>query len=346
MPVLIIILLLLATSCDDSKITVEDESHDIEPTPLLDYEEEYRHAPVWLDEERIFVPVRRTYTQNPLGGYIYDLNSGNLETLQPDLDFNCVKVTHRDWLRVTNGKLTFIYDCLDEIAFPISRYLVTWDAQTEQYEILTEYAPDSFSGRPEEFTFVTGSDQVLQETTGGGIRHKLYRVSLEAKTSTQLFPDFYRAGSPSWSPTGQQFAFAGNEGEASSSKSIFAGYQNLHNEIYYPWNLYIANDKGEIVQEALSGVRFVDTVKWSPHDQDLVAFRGQYEYKLGLWLFNLSTDTLTFLWPEGEHLKLRFDWSPDGRQMILLDCRENPDDELSPPCRPTIITLPSHLISN
>lgn len=323
----------------DNQIVVSDETINIKSEPLLEFSPDYGYAPVWLTENEIFLPSGNV--PNFQGGAIYDLVTNEFRALLSEFKLDCFRGEFHDWSRLPNGKLGFLYECRDEDLLLVGDFLIAWDNQTNQYEILKEYVRGSFPGGSAEFAVAHEFDEVLQEANGGGVGHQLYHVSLEEDEIIQLFPDFYRASSPSWSPDGQQFVFAGNESAPSLLDSIFAGYQNLQNEIYKPWNLYIADRNGDNFQEVFSGVRFVDTVKWSPQDQDIIAFRGEYNEKLGLWLFNLDSKSLLFLWPEGDSRKLRFDWSPDGIQIVLLDCKNNNVDAISISCRPIIVTTPS-----
>lgn len=325
----------------NNQIAAYDETANIKSQPLLEFSSDYGYAPVWLTENEIFLPSGRV--PNFHGGAIYDLVTNELRTLQVEFSLDCFRGKFHEWSRLPNGNLGFLYECRDENLLLIGDYLIAWNSETNQYEILKEYVLDSFPGGSEEFAVAEEFDEVLQEVTSGGIRHQLYQVTIEGDEIVQLFPEFYRAGSPSWSPDGQQFIFAGNKSGPRSIENIFAGQQNLQNEIYYPWNLYIADGRGKNLQEVLSGIRLVDTLKWSPQDQNLVAFRGEYDDKLGLWLFDLDSNSLTFLWPESEQRKLRFDWSPSGLQIVLFDCEDNKIDTISANCRPIIVTIPAAL---
>lgn len=337
---LLIFWIVVLTSCSNH-ITVHDETANIKSQPLLEHSPEYGYAPVWLNENDLFLPSGDV--PNFQGGAIYNLATDKLQALQPKLDLECFQGDFYAWSRLPDGRLGFLYECRDENTFLVGEYLIAWDNQKDQYEILTRYVVDSFPGGAEEYAIAREFDELIQESNGGGIMHRLYRASLNDGEIIQLFPNLYRAGSPSWSPNGEEFVFAGNDSGSRLLKSIFAGYLNLRNEIYQPWNLYIVDGNGENLQEILSGIRFVDTVKWSPRDKQFIAFRGEYENRLGLWLFDLDSKALTFLWPESERRKLRFDWSPDGTKLVVMDCIDNEDwvdDEDSAYCRPTIIEKP------
>lgn len=322
------------------KPSVYFEYDGLRSVPLLGYSSEFGYGPVWLAEDVLFFPSGSV--PNFKGGSVYDLHNDELQILQLELSLNCFQGNFNNWSRLPNGRLGFIYECRDESLSLVAYYLIEWDSQTDQYETLFKYSGESLVGQAEEYAVTEDLDRVIQEATGGSIRHQLYSISLEDNEIVPLFSEFYRSGSPSWSPDGQQLVFAGNEAGPSALESIFAGYRSLRNEIYLPWNLYVVDRKGENVQEILSGIRFVDTIKWSPVDEALIAFRGAYKDTLGLWVFNLKNDSLTFLWPEGDRRKVRFDWSPDGTQLVVLDCKSTREDEVSASCRPIIITLPQH----
>jgi Tol biopolymer transport system component len=110
-----------------------------------------------------------------------------------------------------------------------------------------------------------------------------------------------------------------------------------------PWSIYItdletlrAGQVGED-QAVLQGVRGMRQLNVSPNGQAL-AFRGTYRGHSGLWIYNLNSRELVRVWPGFGP----FDWSPDGKELIVL-VRE-PDAELFRG-KPARIELPASLVN-
>lgn len=341
---LISLLLMFATSCT-STVPVDDISTTVGIHPILNSHDEHVAAPVWLNNDTLFVPLDRPALLE--GGQLYNLQSELEQPLKINLGLPCYHGEFRSWARIADDRLGFIYECRDENLRLVGNYLIVYDVRTQQHEILQKYSVNTFNpGAADDFAVAPGMDEVVQETTGGHILHRLYRLSLEDDQITQLVPDFYRAGSPTWSPDGSRLAFAGNPSGPRLFPSLL-GSLNLANEIYAPWDLYLMDKDGSRVTKVLSDVKFMDTVKWSPRNENLIAFRGKYGEQLGLWLFDLTTTSLTFVWPESEAIRTRFDWSPDGSQLVVLSCHaksKEPEAILERTCRILILTLPEGFI--
>lgn len=67
----------------------------------------------------------------------------------------------------------------------------------------------------------------------------------------------------------------------------------------------------------LSGLEDTRSVKWSP-DGSTLAFGARIDGEDGVWLFDPETQEVQSIWPE----MARFDWSPEGDQMVLLHTPE------------------------
>ena len=319
-------------------IPVVDKSSDIEFYRII--ESTQFNSPVWLPSQQIaFVHDERK--DRKTWGALFDLEEESWQSFPfEDLE-GCVSTRFNAWQRLPDGRLGFIYECRDDETMlnDPGHYLIAWNEMTGEFEILRGY---DTTISPYVFAVLPDFKQLFQETTGGSIHHKLYRASLTNDDIELLFPDFYRAGSPSLSPSGETVAFAANEDGPGSKRNLFTGFFNLSNEILYPWQLYLMETDGSNVRIVLSDIQFLSEIKWSPVAENLIAFRGKYKGKLGLWLYDLDMNQLTFLWPEDEHIRIQYDWSPDGNQMVLQDCISAEDYEISDQvtCTLTILTVP------
>lgn len=331
---LLVLLAFSAAACTDG-VPVYDLSDHLTVQPLLEYNVEYGYTPVWLSSERIFLPFTRTTDLK--GGIIYDLSTDEIRALQPSIGGECFRGEYREWSRLPNERLGFIYKCRDENLRFVSERLVAFDTYTGQFEILVEYGNASWTGSAGKYALAEALGEIIQESAGNDIYHKLHKVTLSDGSLTPFLSQFSRAGSPSWSPDEENLVFAAKDLDLDRKRNIFSGYFNLSNEINAPWTIYLADRNGENLEKLVSGVRFAESLKWSPTDPQLIAFSGEYDGKVGLWLLSINSKSLRFLWPEGPRIKLGFDWSPDGTHLILLDCVDSSSLNL---CRPIVFKVP------
>jgi hypothetical protein len=84
--------------------------------------------------------------------------------------------------------------------------------------------------------------------------------------------------------------------------------------LYHPWELYIMGPDDSVPRVLLPGVVDGFIHDWVPRST-WVTFSGEYQRAEGIWLVDVVTHQVTRLWP----YRTAFDWSPDGRQMLLLE---------------------------
>ncbi|MCI0647579.1 MAG: hypothetical protein L0332_20665 [Chloroflexi bacterium] len=232
--------------------------------------------------------------------------------------------------RLPNGNLGFTYEChFEEIGFQTTLYM--WDLESETWHTLYEF-PESFAA--DDFSFAPDMSGFLQESTGDGIFNELYQVN-EAGELNQLFPDYYRAGVPAWSPVGNTIAFAATKEGPEASTNLFSGAPGLQEAMYHPWDIYLMDTDGDNLRVLLPDVVGVHIIKWSPEGNRL-AFWGTYNDDEGIWILNMATSKLARTWPE----EILFDWSPDGQQLVLL-AQEERDGETWR--YPIIIDVPAEM---
>jgi Tol biopolymer transport system component len=75
-----------------------------------------------------------------------------------------------------------------------------------------------------------------------------------------------------------------------------------------------------------SEIKLAVNVKWSPQGNAL-AFAGELEGKEGIWIFDRVTRQLARVWPDIE----AYDWSSDGRRMVVISHTEQNGTEFVHP---------------
>ncbi len=173
------------------------------------------------------------------------------------------------------------------------------------------------------------SEIIQENAVGSGLNNELYRFQL-GREGKQIFSHFQRAAKPSWSSDGKSIIFAGTESTPYDSPTTSRDIENL---LFYPWTIYVMDADGSQVRELLTGVSYPGTLSWSP-DGRWIAFSATYVNKRGIWLFEVDTETVRLI----SERYGPFDWSPNSKQLIVLE-REESDDPLSYLTFPTILTI-------
>lgn len=237
--------------------------------------------------------------------------------------------------QLPNGMLGFIYDCNVYHDNVTRRFytLYAWDQQTGMLQSLQRY-PENFSAS--RYAFAPDMSELIQASpVGAGLNDELYRVSEDGQRA-QLFPGFQRVRSPAWSPDGHTIAFMGTETYLEEKSEDFFTWRQIEDLFYYPWDLYLmdANDKN--VRIILPDIGAGGNVKWSPQGKFL-SFGGQYNGLEGLWVLDTDTLKLTRIWPQG----VAYEWSPDGRQIVVIEREEKEGVEYSDQLTyPVILDVP------
>jgi dipeptidyl aminopeptidase/acylaminoacyl peptidase len=317
-------------------------------------------GPAWLDGNQIafvYIPEElvpgRDLWWHQIALYNIDTQEWRVLTLpRPDkwpaliaLEPNeCKSGWIKSLSRLPNGKLGFIYQCnveREHVTDSIST-LYMWDWQSDTLQVLQRYPVNFY---PSSYAFAPDMSNLIQEQSDGGLGDEFYRVSQDGHLE-RLFPNYQRVISPSWSPDGQTIAFMGTEiypGNQSNQSGSYAFIDLLH----YPWDLYLMDADGGNVRLVLSQINgdLINITKWVPQ-RDLLSFRGRYngkdkfwfnQGKSGIWVVDPTTSELTWLYPE----ETVYDWSPDGRQMVVIEREEKEGVEYSDQLTyPVIIDVP------
>lgn len=297
---------------------------------------------VWMKDNRLaflYAPIPPILHNNGLPilhpteyqAVLYTIDSGNWLVLPvPDVP-NCVSAWVALLAQLPDGRLSFIYECHTYSAQVTGQRstLYVWDNHFMQVDLLREY-PEQFW--PGFYTFSPDMSIMIQEQQNGGITDKIYRLSQDNRFE-RILGEYQRVRSPAWSPDGRTIAFAGTETIPRARSSPFTALIGIGDAVFYPWDLYLMDSDEKNVRSILSGIIDLSIVKWSPQGNRL-AFRGEYQGKDGIWVFDTRTQQLTRVWSSLDY----YDWSPDGQQMVVLQQTQENGLRRS---HPVIIEVPS-----
>lgn len=242
-----------------------------------------------------------------------------LEKIRPE---ECQSVYYLQLNRLPDGGLGFLVDCYTK---PTGFHFYLYEQNiTGTIAELSKY-PDYFpAGR---YSFSPDKARYVQEEYHWNDIYRLYQITVGDSRMQQLLSEYKRTRSPSWSPDGRTIAFAGNISVPEPRSSLFSAMPGIADMEFYPWELFLMDANGTNVRSILSGVKQADLLKWSPQGRWL-AFRGQYEDVPGIWILDTVGLQVVRVWPEQS---LYYDWSPDGKQMVLLQKKTQDGKEFNHP---------------
>ena len=305
-------LLIMSLGC--SPKNYQDISASISSQPLPVPEGEYTSV-AWLDEDHIaFIYRPEELMAADLGTdfriSFFEISSGKAITLPhisiPSTCFPPSRIS--ELTRLPNSSLGFVFRCHSENG--ISGTLFIWDVNQNTYIEVQNYT--EFSAR--NFSFSPDMSHFVQERgKGDGLSNELYLVSPDKKMK-KLLSDFKRAASPAWSSDGKTIAFAGTK--ENPENTDINTWQDIESLLYYPWDIYLMDADGSNVRILLPLVGNVYDLKWSPTNSNLLLFGGtSFDDANGIWLLDTAHMSVERIWAENT----RFDWSPDGSKIVLLE---------------------------
>lgn len=319
-------ILLLLSGCEllgyaDIRAKVSVDSLDL---PAAQYE-----SVAWLTTNEIALTYRNPDEREGTTRVgLANLQTGQLEDIiLPPQREDCFPAASwiNDLSRLSNGNMAYTYFCMENPG-GLAGELYEWDRESRTTTLLIpypEFGPGPFSVSPD-------MTKVLQENPVGAIlANELYRFEIGGE-GQRILTDFKRAGSPSWAPDGRSFVFAGTQSTPFDSPEDFEDVEGL---ALSPWNIYEMSADQTELRELLTGVNRV-TLKWSPNG-DQIAFAGEYRERSGIWLLDKDSGEVSLLW----QYSAPFDWSPDGRFMMILSGENNGPFFSSDFTYPTILDL-------
>jgi len=286
-----------------------DVSKQLKPKRISLPEAHYS-TPAWLDDDQIAFSVSPQLV-SPLPEQrveIYDLNSGQLNEIPtPTKSKECLKV----WLdgplaRLPNGNLGVVWGCTLE-PIGLKEILFQRDKRSSELRAIPGYPEDFAIGT---YAFSPDMMEIIQENAvGPGLNNELYRINKDG-TVQRLLADFQRAKDPAWSPDGKSIGFWGTEKYPGGQISEWSQIEDLAR---YPWDLYLMDADGKNLRVVLPKIREAGLLKWSPEGRWL-AFNGVYQGAIGMWILDTQNGKMTRVWQNIGP----FDWSPDGKRMVIL----------------------------
>lgn len=262
----------------------------------MDKQGYYYHV-AWLSDNMIVAPYAPELGSNldEFIFYIYDLTTQKWEIFTPPKPKECFSGDASYPNRLPSGRLGYAYKCFSYDGNASGLLLVQSDVG-KNFTTFEIFKPPF---HPVDFTFSVDMSKALQQRAND----KTF-LSAPPSPPRQILPKFYAVVTPRWSPDNSQIAFGGIESASPTSDAEY---------FLTPYDIYLMTPDFENVQPILSGVRFLQYLKWSPGGQWL-SFRGEYEGQEGIWLLNIQSKSVTRLWPQQDF----YDWSPDGKQMVIL----------------------------
>ena len=309
------LIVILLTGCQYHFL---DLSAQLKQIPVHFPRNEYFLEPAWLSDKTIaFVEtttpnIFTNRTNTPQLGF-YDVNAQIWTGLQASSDPNCRSLNFIYLQRLPNKQLGFLETC-STYAGGVSHTVQEIDTTTGKLQPLIERESIANPGK---FTFSPDMSEAVQESTvGPGLSNQIYYV--KNNSWIQTVPNFTRAMLPTWSPTDREIAFWGTENYPGGDPNNFQSFSQIQGLALYPWDLFLATPEGTNQKILISSVNDPYLIKWSPSGNK-IGFAGAFEGVEGVWLVNPSTSTITRIWPT----RSDFDWSPDGRKMVILDQTED-----------------------
>lgn len=318
--------LLLLAGCQllgyvDSQAKVTANELDLPPA--------HYETVAWLNDDEIAFTYRQPdEREGTTRVALFNVVTGQLEDIiLPPQREDCFPVA--SWInrlsRLSNGNLAYTYFCMENPG-GLAGELYEWDRENRATNQLIRY-PDFGPG---DFSMSPDMTEVLQENPVGAIlSNELHRFEIGGE-GQRILADFKRASGPSWAPDGRSFIFVGTKSTPFDSPETFEDVEGL---ALSPWTIYeISADQTEL-RELVSGVNRV-ILQWSP-DGNKIAFAGEYRDRSGIWLLDKDSGEVSLIWP----YSTPFDWSPDGRSMVILPGENNGPFSSSHNTYPTIVDL-------
>ena len=318
---------MLISGCNSA---FRDHTSAIRPQVLKTPEGTYEHV-AWLDASLIAFVYAPKFEPRSFDYQIglYSLDQQEMMIISAPLPNHCYAGEVLWTNRLPDGNLGLVNECkvVNDGNFYVENTLYLWEKRSNEFHALQKYEQNFHAT---DYTFSPDLSQLIQAR----LSNKIYRVANDG-TLTQLFIDYARVASPSWSPNGETVAFACTKAISEPPISIIAPNPT---DVAYPWDLCLMNADGTNTRVIFSGIKFLAFVKWSPMGR-WIAFRGEYQGLDGIWVLDTQTSQLARIWADQSF----YDWSPDGKQMVIIKRTKRLEVDGIKRTQPVIIDLPTEL---
>lgn len=266
-----------------------------------------------------------------LAGHVRDRFDGN--PCRPNKERN----THR----IDAHNFSYVQECSYE-----KSGLIEWHGTLFKYNIETRInaliQESPRSRRILNADFTQGDSRVVVAEGAPPVKSQLFIFAPDGTKAiedleidaTELLGSYRSVQSPTWGVSGVIVAFASGDG----SKEFNDSPVNLLNE---PKDIVSINPDNMHAETLVKGLGNTGVLKWAP-DGSRLAFGSRVQGKPGIWILDLTAQSIRQVWPRNEF----FDWSPDGQSMVILDdpdggnTFEDPTGEASPlPHSPVVIDV-------
>lgn len=278
------------------------------------------HSITWLSNKSIAVIYKPPYFDGrPQDDrlHIYDIDSEVWDEVEIIFDDSPEPRCRINYLirlsRLPNGNLGMVKLCNGNE----EEAVVEYNMSTGQHKVLQLYV-DSPINSVGEFSYSPSMSELIQEdSTGYLLTTTIYYVDNKSNNILQIAPDFIRADRPAWSPHNREILFWGTEKVPDGMlPTQIANRFDLINIVYYPWDLYLSSPDGTNLRKIVSSVEEHISAKWSPTQENIIAFSGIYRNVSGIWLLDLETMNITRIYKK--HVS-SFDWSLNGKKIVFIE---------------------------
>jgi hypothetical protein len=304
----------------------------------------------WLSENTIglvyYLKVPDTTAPSPDDLLsIFNFNTSDLKTIaMPKTDATC----ESKWLaskwepgvisRANQGNLVIAAECsADPMGGPV--LLLKYDVLTSELQKLSDYNKQRVGLL--HFAFLSENELVQERPVGHPMNNQLYKVSLVDGSATRLLPDFLRARWPTWSPQNQLVGFWGTAQFPGKEPEGLYTFNDIEVLVRAPWDLYVMDKDGNNPQIIFPLISNIGGLAWSPNG-DWLAFGGKVDNVEGIWLLNINDRRPIRIYDQNDI----FDWSPDGREIIIIGTKEFDAKNNDVPVKAYILELPKCVFEN
>jgi WD40 repeat protein len=332
------LLVILLSGCAPNYTDIQALIHKKEITVPLTHA--YYRDVAWLNNNSIglqyFLQVSEPKYLTPDEElFIYDLDKSTTTAIfMPE---SSGKICERSWMpgiisRSDDGNLIILAECSgDPMGGPV--LLMRYEVVTSELQELFDYNKQRVGLL--HFTFVSENELIQESPVGHPMNNELYKVSLTDSKITTILPNFLRARWPTWSSQNKLVAFWGTAQYPGKEPEDLYTFDDIETLVRAPWDLYVMDKDGNNPKLTFPLVSNVGGLTWSPHG-DWLAFGGTINDVDGIWLININDPDPIRIFDHNEI----FDWSPDGKKLIVVGTKEFDAKNNDVPVKAHILELP------